>query len=102
MDNLGMQKLFTTGYNPKANELCEKSNGMVKTMLLKYVNLFEGEWDEWLREIAYAYNTSVHTSTSFSPAELMFGRKLRVPLDILYGYASDKEKYHTISEFKSK
>ena len=31
-----------------------------------------------MRKITYAYNTSVHKSTSFSPAELMYGRKLQL------------------------
>ena len=39
----------------------------------------------WSNEATYAYNTSIHTSIGFSPAELMFGRKCRIPLDIMFG-----------------
>ena len=103
MKLLGVRKLSTTGYNPRANGQCEKSNGIVKNMLLKYVNSFGKQWDEWLREITYAYNTSIHTSTGFSPAEVMFGRKFRIPLDILYGYdTGDKDLHYSIEEFKCK
>ena len=70
-------------------------------MLLKYLNLFEGELDEWARNYLclqhecsfYAYNTSIPSSTGFSPAEIMFGRKCRVPLYIMYGYGSNKEHH---------
>ena len=71
-------------------------------MLTKYVNFFGGEWDEWLRELQYAYNSSVHTSTGFSPAELMYGRKLRIPLDIVYAYRnSDDSVHHDIDELRN-
>ena len=94
MDLLGIKKKVTTGYNPKANGLCEKSNGIVKNMLIKYINLFGGEWDVWLRELQYAYNSSIHTST-----ELMYGRKLRLPLDIVFAYEKENEdRYHSIAE----
>lgn len=76
---LGVKKSRTTTYNPKANGLCEKSNGIVKSFLLKYVNFFGGEWDKWLRELSYVFNSSVHTSTGFTPFELFFGRKVRIP-----------------------
>ena len=99
MDLLGMKKKVTTGYNPTANGLCEKSNGIVKNMLIKYINFFGGEWDVWHRELQYAYNSSIHTSTGFSPAELMYGRKLRLPLDIVFVYEKENEdRYHSIAE----
>ena len=102
LSHLGIDKKTTTGYNPRANGLCEKSNGIVKLMLMKYVNFYGGEWDEWLRELQYAYNTSVHTSTGFSPAELMYGRKLRIPLDIVYGYRnSNQESCQDIGELRN-
>ena len=46
MNQLGINKSRTTSYNPKANGVCEKSNGIVKGLLLKYVNFFGGEWDK--------------------------------------------------------
>ena len=101
MSTLGIKKLRTTGYNPKANGLCEKSNAIVKKYLQKYVSSMEGDWDLWLNEATYAYNTSIHTSTGFSPAELMFGRKYRIPLDIMFG--TDKNGVsndNSVTQFK--
>ena len=84
MQLLGIKKLRTTGYNPKANGLTEVSNRFTKGYLTKYCNRFPASWDQFLREAAYAYNTSKHSSTSFTPAFLMFGREFRMPTDILY------------------
>ena len=38
--------------------------------------------DEYLGTYVYAYNTSVHDSTTFSPFEVMLGRKAILPIDI--------------------
>ena len=100
---LQIKKLRTTGYNAKANGLCEKINGIVKQYLRKYTNFVGKEWDQWLREAAYAYNSSVNSSTGFTPAELMFGRKMRIPTDILYGLANnDSNAFFSIKEFQNK
>ena len=43
------------------------------------------DWEDHLRAICMAYNTSVQATTVFSPFYLMFGREARMPLDILFG-----------------
>ena len=42
-----------------------------------------GEWDDYLKHVAFAYNTSVHCSTSYSPYYLVHGREARVLVDVL-------------------
>jgi hypothetical protein len=36
-------------------------------------------WDEWVPYAAYVYNTTVHTTTIFTPFELVYGFKSDVP-----------------------
>ena len=72
MKLLGIKKLRTTGYNAKANGLYEKLKGVIKQYLLKYTNFVGKEWDQWLREARYPYNSSVDSSTGFTP--FVFGR----------------------------
>ena len=71
--------------------------------LSKYVNFFRGEWDKWLRKLAFVFNSSVHTSTGYTPYELFFGRKVRIPVIILFSAAlRNKSEVFSISEFKIK
>ena len=43
------------------------------------------EWERHLPRLCLAYNTSVHPTTGYSPFFLMFGRLVRMPIDIMYG-----------------
>ena len=72
---LKIKKVKTSAYNPKANGEIERINKTIKQMLKNYVNEFHTDWDEYLCQITYAYNTSIHTSTGFSPFEVIFARK---------------------------
>ena len=85
MRQMGIKKLRTTGYNPQANGLTEQSNSTIKNFLTSYVNETPQDWDLYCRELSFAYNTSMHSSTGFAPATLFFGRKLNAPLDLLFG-----------------
>ena len=91
---LGVKKLRTCGYNPRSNGLTEKLNDYIKRYLATFVNFVGREWDKWLNEAAYAYNSSAHTSNEFTSSKLMFGRDYRVPLQVLYGSTSNSSSRH--------
>ena len=57
------------------------------------------EWEQHLRRLCLAYNTSVHPTTGFSPFYLMFGRQVRMPVDIMLGTATSPA--HRIPEYVS-
>ncbi len=66
----------------QANGLDERFNQTLQKMLTKYVHDKKEVWDNYLDTCIYAYNTAVHESTSFSPFELMFGRKAVLPVEL--------------------
>ena len=53
----------TTLYNPKANGLTEKANGIVGKILNKMVSAHKTDWDQKLPSIVHAYNTSKKKTT---------------------------------------
>lgn len=53
-------------------------------MLSAYVNDHHSEWDEHLPYVMMAYRTSLHETTGFTPNQLMLGREVSTPLDIMY------------------
>ena len=42
----------------------------------------EDQWDKFLEPVLFGYRTSVHSSTGFSPYELMFKRKPRLSCEV--------------------
>ena len=99
MKIFGVKKLRTTGYNPRANGLAEKGNEFIKNYLASYLNYSDKRWDLRCREASYAYNSSVHSSTGFTPAKLTFGHHCRLPIDIMYNVCNDDRKYSSITGY---
>ena len=95
----GVKMLRTTSYNPRANGLTV-GNEFIKNYIASYVNYSDKEWDLWYREASYAYHSSVHSSTGFTPAKLMFGRDYRIPIDIMYNVRNDDRKFSSITEYE--
>ena len=54
-------------------------------MLAKCVSDNHRDWDEWLPQVAFCYNASVHESTKFTPFFLMHGSEPRWDVDIQLG-----------------
>uniref|UniRef100_A0A8C5HQZ8 Gypsy retrotransposon integrase-like protein 1 n=1 Tax=Gouania willdenowi TaxID=441366 RepID=A0A8C5HQZ8_GOUWI len=82
---LGVRKTHTTPYHPKSDGMVERFNRTLIDQLAKTLLSCEGEWDCFLSEVAFAYNTSVHSSTGFTPYFLTHGREARTPVDVLLG-----------------
>ena len=77
------KQLFTTPYNPCYNGLCERINGVLKSMLEKMCQERPKDWDRYLPAILFAYREVPQSSTGFSPFELLYGRTVRGPMQIL-------------------
>ena len=82
---LGIEKSRTTPYHPQSDGLVERFNRTLLDMLASAVRDQPFEWESHLRRLCLAYNTSVHPTTGYSPFALMFGRQVRMPIDIMYG-----------------
>ena len=61
--------------------LDERYNQTLQSMLSKAVMGQKEMWDEFIDSAVFAYNTSTHESTTYSPFQVMFGRKARLPVE---------------------
>ena len=83
---LSIQRLTTTPYHPMANGLVEKMNCTIKSMLKKLTAERPKDWDRYLAPLLFAYREVPQSSTGFSPFELLYGRSVRGPMQILKEY----------------
>ena len=88
---LGIKKTHTTAYHPQSDGLVERFNRTLLGMLSTATRDNPFNWESHLRPLCMAYNTSVHPTTGFSPFFLMFGRQVRMPVDVMYGSPNDEE-----------
>ncbi|CAH8583579.1 unnamed protein product [Schistosoma haematobium] len=80
---LGIRKTHTTAYHPEGNGLVERTNRTIKALLQSFINKSSTEcWDDVIPQCLLAYRSSVHGSTGFSPATLLFGHELRLPVEL--------------------
>lgn len=90
---------ITTPYYPQANGQVERFNQTLKNCIAIYAENKPGTWNEFLNGVSWAYNTSLHPITGFSPYYLMFGREPRLPMDVFDGSNTnikfDIEQYRT-------
>jgi len=78
---LGMKKLNTTAHHPQCNEMLERFNRTLKTMLRKHVSKFGVQWDKYLSGVLWTYRNTPHSSTGEKPSFLLFGFDCRHPTE---------------------
>ena len=84
MDLLDIHKIRTTSFRPQTDRITERANQSIKNMIMNHVNKDQNNWDQYLDQLTFAYNTAKQMSTNFTPFELMFNRKPKIPIDIFY------------------
>jgi hypothetical protein len=76
MKATGVVHRVTSAYNPRTNGQTERMNYVLVESLAKFTGENNLDWPKWLPYVLLSYNTKVHSSTGFTPFELMFGRKM--------------------------
>lgn len=82
---LGVQKTRTTPLHPQSDGMVERGNRTINHMLSAFVSENQKDWDERIYLLMLAYRSSVHETTKVTPNEMMFGRQVTLPIELVFG-----------------
>jgi hypothetical protein len=68
---------LSSSHHPQTDGQTEVLNALIEQMLRAYVASDRDSWARWLSETARAYNSSVHSSTGYTPDFLLMGYQPR-------------------------
>ena len=80
----GVQKLRTSPYHVQTNGRVECMNQTIIHMIGKLEEDKKACWSNHLPELLLAYNATCSAVTRYSPYNLLFGRRPRIPVDYLF------------------
>ena len=71
-------------YHPQSDRLVERFNQTLLSMLLTCTHDNPFDWEHHLRKVCMTYNSSVQSSTGYTPFYLIFGHQAQLSVDIIY------------------
>ncbi|CAF3952955.1 unnamed protein product [Adineta steineri] len=78
---IGYDHTYSTTYHPQSNGMIERFNATFVPQIAKLQDRENNNWDEFLAPVVFAYNTGGHSTTQYSPFQLLYGREPRLPAD---------------------
>ena len=96
---LGIEKIRTTPYHLQTNGLAERVHQTLQRMIGKLDLEKCRKWPEHIGFVLIAYNATRSQVTGYSPYFLKFGRRPRLPVDLLFLTVNNQEWTRTIDEY---
>ena len=96
---LGIEKIRTTPYHPQGNGSAERVHQTLQRMIGKLDPEKCWKWLEHIGSMVIAYNATWSQVTRYSPYFLMFWRRPRLPVDLLFPTVNNREWTCTIDEY---
>jgi hypothetical protein len=79
----GTRLLFSTTCHPQTDGQTEVVNRTLSTLLRVVLKKNLKLWEESLPHVEFTYNRAFHSTTKFSPFEIVYGFKPVAPIDLL-------------------
>ena len=86
---LGIDHSYAAAEHQQSNGLVEKTNGVVIDRMAAHIEEMPDEWDLHLSIAVFSIITSKHSSTSFSPFQIMYGVLPVLPVEGRYPWPTE-------------
>jgi transposase InsO family protein len=80
-NTMGCCHIRITPYHAQSNGQCERFNATFLPKVLALMNEAKNNWDDKLSPTTFNFNNTRHSTTGYSPFNLMFARECRLPAD---------------------
>ena len=94
-----MYQTRTTLLHPQSDDMVERFNWTLADELAKYCSSDQQHWDLWLPFTLMMYQSAKQKAAGYTPARIMFGRKMQLPLDQATERPPGEELPQTAPEF---
>ena len=74
-----------TPYYSKSDGMVEKYNTTLESLLSKFANDNQKDWDQHIPILRMSYHSAVHETTGCLPTKLMFARDMTLLIDLAFG-----------------
>ena len=103
-ETFNIKKKRSSAYHSQGNGFAERSVRNIREMmrtLLEDRKLPQAAWQQLLRGIVFALNTSISESTKMTPYEVVYGKSAILPIDVIINASSsdDPGTLSTVSEY---
>ena len=81
---LKVDLLYSTAWHPQTDGMSERSNQTAEIALRYFIELMDNRWPKALPQLSSVLNNSTkYSTTRLAPNEIIFGFKVKEPLDML-------------------
>ena len=80
---LGVQRCRGTAYRPSSNGQIERVHATINRCFATTIDQDQRNWSDMVGYVTFAYNTSYHSSTTYSPFFLVYMREPNLAIDLL-------------------
>ena len=81
---LNMKQVRTSPYHPQSNGSVERAHQTLIRMIGKLDPKRKSRWPDHISSICHTYNSTRSQVMGYSPHFLMFGRRPRLPIDLIF------------------
>lgn len=72
-----------TPYHSQTNGRSQSAHATVTIKLSHDVNTIQNNWDIYLPDVQFAYNSTIHASSQYSPYLVLYGHNPKFPFQII-------------------
>ena len=95
----GLERSTSTPYHSQSISVCEQANSLLLNLFGVLPANKKTSWYKYAEITAYCFNTSIPSTTEFSPLFLLFGRKPRLIGDALLNVSFSGPKTETSKDY---